>query len=87
MLQITFTDRFQKHYKNLTDIEKKQFKNKLAIFSENPMHPSLRVKRIQGTPDLFEFSVNMDIRVIWFYEGEQLVALVDIGHHDILKSY
>lgn len=87
MLQITFTDRFQKHYKNLTDIEKKQFKNKLAIFSENPMHPSLYVKRIQGTPDLFEFSVNMDIRVIWFYEGEQLVALVDIGHHDILKSY
>ena len=87
MLQITFTDRFQKHYKNLTDIEKKQFKNKLAIFAENPMHPSLRVKRIQGTPDLFEFSVSMDIRVIWFYEGEQLVALVDIGHHDILKSY
>ena len=87
MLQITFTDRFQKHYKNLTDIEKKQFKNKLAIFAENPMHPSLRVKRIQGTPDLFEFSVNMDIRVIWFYEGDALVALVDIGHHDILKSY
>ena len=87
MLQITFTNRFQKHYKNLTDIEKKQFKNKLAIFAENPMHPSLRVKRIQGSPDLFEFSVNMDIRVIWFYEGEQLVALVDIGHHDILKSY
>ena len=87
MLQITFTDRFQKHYKNLTETEKKQFKNKLAIFAENPMHPSLRVKRIQGTPDLFEFSVNMDIRVIWFYEGEQLVALVDIGHHDILKSY
>lgn len=87
MLKITFTERFQKHYKNLTEIEKKQFRNKLAIFSENPMHPSLRVKRIQGTADLFEFSVNMDIRVIWFYEGESLVALVDIGHHDILKNY
>ena len=87
MLQITFTDRFQKHYKNLTEIEKKQFKNKLAIFAENPLHPSLRVKRIHGTSDLFEFSVNMDIRVIWFYEGEKIVALVDIGHHDILKNY
>ena len=87
MLKITFTDRFQKHYKSLTDIEKKQFKNKLAIFAENPMHPSLRVKRIQGTDTLFEFSVNMDIRVIWFYEGDSLVALVDIGHHDILKNY
>ena len=87
MLKITFTDRFQMHYKSLTDTEKKQFKNKLAIFAENPMHPSLRVKRIQGTDTLFEFSVNMDIRVIWFYEGDSLVALVDIGHHDILKNY
>ena len=87
MLKITFTDRFQMHYKSLTDTEKKQFKNKLAIFAENPMHPSLRVKRIQGTDTLFEFSVNMDFRVIWFYEGDSLVALVDIGHHDILKNY
>ena len=87
MLKITFTDRFQKHYKSLTETEKKLFKNKLSVFAENSMHPSLRVKKIQGTNGLFEFSVNMDIRVIWFYEGESLVALVDIGHHDILKSY
>ena len=87
MLQITYTDRFLKHFHELTDTEKKQFRNKLSLFSQNPLHPSLRVKRIQGTNDLFEFSVNMDIRVIWFYEGDTLVALVDIGHHDILKKY
>ena len=87
MLKITFTDRFQKHYKKLNENEKKQFKDKLSVFAENPLHPSLRTKRIQGTKTLFEFSVNMDIRVIWFYENEALVALVDIGHHDILKNY
>ena len=87
MLQITYTERFQKHFKNLNTNEKKQFKNKLTIFVQNPMHPSLRTKRVQGTKDLFEFSVNMDIRVIWFYEGDALVALIDIGHHDILKGY
>jgi len=54
---------------------------------KKPLHPSLRTKRIQGTEDLFEFSVNMDIRVIWFYVGESLVALVDVGHHDVLKKY
>ena len=32
----------------------------------------------------YEFSVNMDIRVIWQYEGDNIIALVDIGHHDIL---
>ena len=87
MIRITFTPRFQKHYKSLSDNEKKQFKNKLSVFTDNPLHPSLRTKRIQGTDDLFEFSVNMDIRVIWFYEGESLVALVDIGHHDMLRRY
>ena len=87
MFQITYSDRFRKHYKKLNDQEKNQFKQKLTLFISNPYHPSLRVKRIQGTDDLFEFSVNMDIRVIWFYEGEKLVALVDIGHHDILRNY
>ena len=87
MLKITYTDRFKKHYTRLTPVEKKQFKTKLSVFADNPLHPSLRTKRIQGTEDLFEFSVNMDIRVIWFYEGEALVALVDIGHHDILRKY
>ena len=87
MLQITYTDRFKRHYKSLSDQEKRQFQVKLRLFADNPLHPSLRTKRIQGTEDLFEFSVNMDIRVIWFYEGDALVALVDIGHHDVLRNY
>lgn len=85
--QFTFTSRFQKHYKNLTATEKKQLMNKLKIFSENPNHPSLRTKRIQGTDNLFECSVNMSIRIIWYYEGEKIIILLDVGHHDILKQF
>lgn len=33
MLKITYTERFKKHYKKLTDTEKKQFKYKLAVFA------------------------------------------------------
>lgn len=87
MLKLTYTERFQKHYVKLSGEEKQQFRKKLSVFADNPLHPSLRTKRIKGTDGLFEFSVNMDIRVIWFYEGDALVALVDIGHHDILKKY
>ena len=85
--RFTFTPRFQKHFKSLTEQEKKQLMNKLELLSENPMHPSLRTKRIQGAEDLFECSVNMDIRIIWFYEGDTMIILVDVGHHDILKQY
>ncbi len=85
--QITFTKRFEKSFKNLTTQEKKQLRNKLQLLSENPLHPSLRTKRIQGSEDLFECSVNMDIRIIWYYEGDKLIILVDVGHHDILDRY
>lgn len=86
-IQISFTNRFQKHFADLSENEKKQLKNKLELLSNNPLHPSLRVKRIQGTEELFEFSVNMDIRVIWYLETDELIILVDIGHHDLLKRY
>ena len=85
--QFTFTNRFEKHFKTLSAHEKKQLRNKLELLAQNPMHPSLRTKRIQGTPDLFECSVNMDIRIIWYYEGSTMIILVDVGHHDILKQF
>ena len=84
--EFTFTPRFQKHFKDLTAQEKKQLKNKLELLAENPSHPSLQTKRIQGITDLFECSVNMDIRIIWYYEGDKMIILVDVGHHDILKA-
>ena len=84
--KITYSKRFQKHYKKLTQTEKKQIKVKVEMFSENPLHPSLRTKRIKGTEDLFECSVNMYIRIIWYYEDEQLILLLDVGHHDILDK-
>ena len=85
--QFTYTDRFQKHYQTLSIHEKNQLKGKLELLSTNPSHPSLRTKRIKGTDKLFECSVNMDIRIIWYYEGNIIIILVDIGHHDILKQF
>lgn len=85
--QFTFTRRFQKHFQDLTALEKKQLRNKLELLAENPLHPSLRTKRIQGTKDLYECSVNMDIRIIWYYEDDTMIILIDVGHHDILKQF
>lgn len=87
MLQITYSDRFKKHYKKLERQDKNLFQQKLRLFIDNPRHPSLRTKRIQGSDNLFEFSINIDIRVIWYYEGDNLVVLIDVGPHDELKGY
>lgn len=85
--RITYTKRFEKNLKKLTAAERAQLKKKLEILIMDPLYPSLRTKRIQGTEDLFEFSVNMDVRVIWQYEGDTLILLLDIGHHDILNRF
>lgn len=84
---LTFSDSFQKHFKDFSDKQKKQIKNKLEILAVNPMYPSLRVKRIKGAFSLWEMSVNMDIRIIFEYSGETIIILLDIGHHDILKKF
>ncbi len=79
--------KFAKHYSKLTAFERKQTDAKLIRLAENPLYPSLRTKRIQGTEALYESSVNMDIRLIWHYEGDCLIIMLDIGHHDILDQY
>ena len=84
--KITYSKAFKKHYKKLSDTEKKQTKKKIKFFVENPTHPSLRTKKIQGSDGIWESSVNMDIRIIWFYENNELIFLLDIGHHDILDK-
>ena len=78
--KITFTKRFVKNVKRLSAAERTQLKKKLELLMQDPLYPSLRTKRIQGTTDLFEFSVNMDVRVIWQYDGDTIILLLDIGH-------
>ena len=85
--KITYTRRFIKNLKKLNANERSQLKKKLELLMQDPLYPSLRTKRIQGTTDLFEFSVNMDVRVIWEYDGDTIILLLDIGHHDILNQF
>ena len=85
--KLAYSQSFQKHFKSFSSSQQKQIRNKLKILATDLAHPSLRVKRIKGTSDLWEMSVNMDIRIIWRYEGEMIILLIDIGRHDILKKY
>jgi mRNA-degrading endonuclease YafQ of YafQ-DinJ toxin-antitoxin module len=86
MYEILFSSRFKKSFSKLHEQEKKTFYKKLSIFIKDHRHPSLRTKKIRGSKILFESSINMSIRVIWTYENETLILLLDIGHHDILNK-
>jgi len=84
--KIIFTKSFEKSLKKLSLVEQKQVSTKLKLLQANPLHPSLRTKKIQGFQDLFECSVNIDIRILWRYEGSQIIITLDIGHHSIVDK-
>jgi len=67
--------------KGVLDVE--QVEKFLRLIIENPRHPSLRVKKIQGTEDIFEASVNMAVRVTFQYIKPDIVYLRNIGEHDM----
>lgn len=84
--KIIATKAFEKRLKLLTVIEQKQVATKLKILQVDPYHPSLRTKKIKGFQGIFECSVNIDIRILWRYEGSEIIITLDIGHHSILDK-
>jgi len=86
MFQVTFTNKFQKHYKKLSLNEKKQIRKTISLLVSNPTHPSLRSKLLQGKDGIFESSVNMRIRILWYYEKDQIIFILDVAQHDDLNT-
>ena len=81
MYKLKYTKEFEKDLKKLSRAEQGMVARKLRLLMENPFYPSLRTKKIQGLRGVFEMSVNMDIRILWKYEGDVIILLLDIGRH------
>ena len=80
-MRFEYSENFLQAVKELPLEVQRTLKKKLAIMVENPRHPSLRTKKVQGQKDIFEASVSMDIRMTWQYT-EDGIFLRNIGEHD-----
>ena len=80
-----FSKRFKKEFKKLPQNIQKSFNEKLSLLLQNMLHPSLRVKRIQGTKDRWEGSVTMKYRFT-FELIEDTIIFRAIGTHNILNK-
>jgi mRNA-degrading endonuclease RelE of RelBE toxin-antitoxin system len=57
---IVRSSRFDRAYRKLPRIVQEQFKKKIQLLVDsNFTHPSLRVKKIQGTDAIWEASIDM----------------------------
>ncbi len=85
MYKLKYTKTFEKQLKSLSHVEQTAVAKKLKLLIKDPFYPSLRSKKVQGLDNVFEMSVNMDIRILWRYENGVIILLLEIGHHkDIL---
>lgn len=81
MFKLKYTKEFEKNLKSLTSREQRLVASKLKLFIQDPFYPSLRTKKVQELSNVFEMSVNMDIRILWKYENGIIILLLDVGHH------
>ena len=79
------TRKFDKQFKELDEKTIKQAAKAIEFFIQDPAHPSLRLKKVQGTVGFYEISVNMSIRIIIEIVNEgkdQVNTFYIIGRHE-----
>lgn len=86
MIEIGYSSSFKKAFKKLLkaapEIEEK-FWEKIDIFYENPFDIQLKTHKLSGKlKNLWSFSIDFSIRVIFCFESKDLVTFIDIGTHE-----
>lgn len=84
-LEIKKLSSFQKDYNKLPNEAKNMADKALKTLIENPGHPSLQVKKIQGTSNIWEARVDLKRRITFQWHGSVLI-LRRIGTHDIIAK-
>jgi addiction module RelE/StbE family toxin len=87
MVEVSFSQTFINKYKRKIKKNKQiesSFQKKIKIFLNNPFHNTLRTHKLTGNlKDLWSFSIQFDIRVIFYFEDNNSKAIfIDIGSHD-----
>jgi addiction module RelE/StbE family toxin len=55
---------------------------RVELFKNNPFEPKLRTHKLSGKlKDLWSFSLEYDLRVIFSFASQARVIFVDIGSH------
>ena len=77
--------RFKRDYRKLPHQAKEKVNNALLRMETNLQHPSLCVKKVKGTPNIWEARASDSLRITFTLKGNQ-IYLRTVGEHDILKN-
>jgi mRNA interferase RelE/StbE len=79
-MNVRFTERADKDYAALSANVRKAFGKQLEFLLENPRHPSLRAKKLEGHDDLWQARVNRSWRFYFKAEGDEYAIIGIVPH-------
>ena len=59
-----------------------KFRQQLALLAENPRHPSLQTRPIQGAPGIYEARLDREYRFTDERQADDTLLLRVVGRHD-----
>ena len=86
MIKIAYSPAFARAYKkqikNQPELQR-LFSERVALFIQDPYHTQLRTHKLKGIlKNFYSFSVDYDLRVIFYFASENEVIFENIGNHD-----
>ena len=85
MTKVAYSTSFKRSYKRKIagDPEREaRFRSKLGSFMLDPYDKSLRTHKLSGKlKDYWSFSIEYDLRVIFYFEDPETAVFVDLGTH------
>ena len=82
MPKIEASPRFKKAYKKLSPELQEKTRKALALLGENPRHPSLRTKPVQGIRGVYEARVDIACRMTYERLVNDILLMRVVGAHD-----
>ncbi len=82
MPKIKLTRRFLKSFARLPKSIQEKIKKQIALLAENPRHPSLRTKPVQGTDGIYEERIDRDYRMTYERNPDDTLVLRVVDWHE-----
>jgi len=87
-MEVSFSEQFKKTFKKKViknELSKMEFQQVLELFISDPFDAKLKTHKLSGKlKGLWSFSVEFDIRVVFYFTKDHppKAVFIDIGSHD-----
>lgn len=75
------TEHFKTAFQQLTERDSKKVEKALRLMLADLRHPSLRIKKVEGTDNIWEARASLSIRITFQIDRDTII-LRNVGPHD-----